>query len=168
MHDLNMAFYTCHCTGENQYKYLKEIMQNKTTNLSKCICMDDVNEENILTYAKLIKFGENELKNGELKMKVDWKKVKLGEIATFSNGVNFGKESYTSGVKLIGVSNFGNKYFPEYEELDEKDMSQVFERLAMQLCNRCERCVDCWEKGGDSRLCKGFDVIDIVHAEKLL
>lgn len=52
-------------------------------------------------------------------MKTDWKKVKLGEIATFSNGVNFGKESYTSGVKLIGVSNFGNKYFPEYEELDE-------------------------------------------------
>lgn len=52
-------------------------------------------------------------------MKADWKKVKLGEIATFSNGVNFGKESYTSGVKLIGVSNFGNKYFPEYEELDE-------------------------------------------------
>lgn len=52
-------------------------------------------------------------------MKTDWKKVKLEEIATFSNGVNFGKESYTSGVKLIGVSNFGNKYFPEYEELDE-------------------------------------------------
>ena len=52
-------------------------------------------------------------------MKVDWKKVKLGEIATFSNGVNFGKESYTSGVKLIGVSNFGNKYFPEYDELEE-------------------------------------------------
>ena len=52
-------------------------------------------------------------------MKADWKKVKLGEIATFSNGVNFGKESYTSGVKLIGVSNFGNKYFPEYDELEE-------------------------------------------------
>lgn len=52
-------------------------------------------------------------------MKTDWKKVKLGDIATFSNGVNFGKESYASGVKLIGVSNFGNKYFPEYEELEE-------------------------------------------------
>ena len=52
-------------------------------------------------------------------MKADWKKVKLGEIATFSNGVNFGKESYTLGVKLIGVSNFGNKYFPEYDELEE-------------------------------------------------
>ena len=52
-------------------------------------------------------------------MKAEWKKVKLGEIATFSNGVNFGKESYTSGVKLIGVSNFGNKYFPVYEDLDE-------------------------------------------------
>ena len=45
-----------------QIEIIKEIMENKTTNLSKCICMDDVNEENILTYAKLIKVGENELK----------------------------------------------------------------------------------------------------------
>lgn len=54
-------------------------------------------------------------------MKEEWKKVKLGTIATFSNGVNFGKESYAPGVKLIGVSNFGNRYFPEYEDLDEID-----------------------------------------------
>ncbi|MDD7451106.1 MAG: restriction endonuclease subunit S [Treponema sp.] len=54
-------------------------------------------------------------------MKEEWKKVKLGEIATFSNGINFGKESYTPGVKLIGVSNFGNRLFPDYEELEEVD-----------------------------------------------
>lgn len=51
----------------------------------------------------------------------EWKKVRLGDIATFSNGINFGKESYKAGVKLIGVSNFGNRFFPDYDELEEVD-----------------------------------------------
>ena len=54
-------------------------------------------------------------------MATEWKKIKLGDIATFSNGINFGKESYRAGVKLIGVSNFGNRFFPDYEELEEVD-----------------------------------------------
>ncbi len=48
-----------------------------------------------------------------------WEKVKLGDIADFSNGVNFDKSAYASGVKLIGVSNFGNRFFPAYDELSE-------------------------------------------------
>lgn len=51
----------------------------------------------------------------------EWKKVRLGDIATFSNGINFGKESYTSGVQLITVSDFGNRFFPDYNELQEID-----------------------------------------------
>ncbi len=54
-------------------------------------------------------------------MKTEWKKVRLGDIATFSNGINFGKESYSKGIKLITVSDFGNRYFPEYNELVEVD-----------------------------------------------
>lgn len=54
-------------------------------------------------------------------MATEWKKVRLGDIAAFSNGINFGKESYAPGVKLIGVSNFGNRFFPDYEELEEVD-----------------------------------------------
>lgn len=60
-------------------------------------------------------------------MKEDWQKVKLGEIATFSNGINFGKESYSSGVKLISVSDFGDRYFPDYNslvEIDEKVLKE--------------------------------------------
>lgn len=57
----------------------------------------------------------------ETKMGTEWKKVKLGDIATFSNGINFGKESYAKGVKLITVSDFGDRYFPEYNELVEVD-----------------------------------------------
>lgn len=38
-----------------------------------------------------------------------WEKVKLGDIASFSNGINFNKTAYEKGVKLIGVSNFGDR-----------------------------------------------------------
>lgn len=49
----------------------------------------------------------------------EWTKVKLGDIATFSNGINFGKDSYCQGVKLIGVSDFGNRLYPDYSSLQE-------------------------------------------------
>ncbi|MBR0281129.1 MAG: restriction endonuclease subunit S [Oscillibacter sp.] len=49
----------------------------------------------------------------------EWRKVRLGDIAEFSNGVNFDKTAYAPGVKLIGVSDFGNRYYPNYDELKE-------------------------------------------------
>ena len=48
-----------------------------------------------------------------------WRKVKLGDIAEFSNGINFDKGAYSKGVKLINVSNFGNRFSQEYNSLDE-------------------------------------------------
>lgn len=50
---------------------------------------------------------------------MNWRKVKLGDIADFSNGINFDKEAYGMGIKLIGVSNFGNRFYPDYDELEE-------------------------------------------------
>ena len=50
---------------------------------------------------------------------MSWEKVKLGDIADFSNGVNFGKSAYGKGIKLIGVSDFGNRLYPDYESLNE-------------------------------------------------
>lgn len=50
---------------------------------------------------------------------MSWKKVKLGDIADFSNGINFGKEAYGKGIKLISVSDFGNRFFPDYDKLEE-------------------------------------------------
>ncbi len=50
---------------------------------------------------------------------MNWEKVKLGEIADFSNGINFGKDAYDKGIKLIGVSDFGNRFSPDYDSLDE-------------------------------------------------
>ena len=48
-----------------------------------------------------------------------WEKVKLGDIATFSNGINFNKTAYAKGIKLIGVSNFGDRFYPDYSQLQE-------------------------------------------------
>lgn len=48
-----------------------------------------------------------------------WREIKLGDIADFSNGINFDKTSYSKGIKIIGVSNFGNRFFPPYDELEE-------------------------------------------------
>lgn len=50
---------------------------------------------------------------------MSWTKVKLGDIAELSNGINFDKNAYSKGVKLIGVSNFGNRFSPEYDSLEE-------------------------------------------------
>ena len=50
---------------------------------------------------------------------MSWETIKLGDIADFSNGVNFDKSAYSKGVKLIGVSNFGNRFSPDYNSLEE-------------------------------------------------
>lgn len=50
---------------------------------------------------------------------MSWNSILLSDIADFSNGVNFDKSSYTKGVKLIGVSNFGERFYPNYDELEE-------------------------------------------------
>ena len=56
---------------------------------------------------------------------MSWEKVALSEVADFSNGVNFDKSAYSSGVKLIGVSNFGDRFSPDYDELQEIDAKVV-------------------------------------------
>lgn len=48
-----------------------------------------------------------------------WEKILLSDVASFSNGVNFDKTAYSVGVKLIGVSNFGNRFSPDYNDLQE-------------------------------------------------
>lgn len=43
----------------------------------------------------------------------------LGKIATFRNGLNFGKESRGSGCLIVGVPDFQNRFSPDYEALSE-------------------------------------------------
>ena len=48
-----------------------------------------------------------------------WETVKLGDIAEFSNGINFNKSAYINGIKFISVSDFGDRFCPLYDELSE-------------------------------------------------
>lgn len=50
---------------------------------------------------------------------MSWETVRLGDIASFSNGINFDKTAYSRGIKLIGVSDFGNRFFPDTTNLQE-------------------------------------------------
>lgn len=45
-------------------------------------------------------------------------KIRLGDVATFRNGLNFNKSSNGQKIKIIGVSNFKNRLTPDYSELD--------------------------------------------------
>lgn len=56
---------------------------------------------------------------------MSWSQIRLGDIAIFRNGINFGKESYGKGVSLIGVSDFKNRFYPDYDTLDEVKESVV-------------------------------------------
>lgn len=61
-----------------------------------------------------------------------WESILLSDIADFSNGINFEKSAYSVGVKLISVSNFGNRFSPDYEELQEVSEDAVREADYLQ------------------------------------
>jgi len=48
-----------------------------------------------------------------------WEYKKLGEIASFKNGMNFTKSSKGQSVEIVGVRNFKNKFWVPFEELDK-------------------------------------------------
>lgn len=51
--------------------------------------------------------------------KTKWPTVPLGSLATFRNGVNFTKDNFGKGIKIVGVSDFKDFTSPRYELLDE-------------------------------------------------
>ena len=61
-----------------------------------------------------------------------WELVRLGDIVELSNGINFDKSSYQKGIKLINVSNFGNRFTPDYNELLEIKSSCVRESYILK------------------------------------
>ncbi|MCW3806126.1 restriction endonuclease subunit S [Plebeiibacterium marinum] len=50
-----------------------------------------------------------------------WKNIRLGQIAEFRNGVNYDDSSFGKGIKLISVSDFKDRMYPEYDSLGELD-----------------------------------------------
>jgi type I restriction enzyme S subunit len=51
--------------------------------------------------------------------KSTWPEVPFGEIAEFRNGLNFTKENFGKGIKVIGVSDFQDYSIPKFDELAE-------------------------------------------------
>jgi len=50
---------------------------------------------------------------------VGWPTVRLGELAQFRNGVNYDKNSFGDGIKVLGVSDFQDYLKPRYAELQQ-------------------------------------------------
>lgn len=46
-------------------------------------------------------------------------KRKLGELGEFRNGLNYSKENFGSGLKVISVKDFGDRWRPDLTILDE-------------------------------------------------
>ena len=51
--------------------------------------------------------------------KLKWPVKRLSHLAEFRNGVNYNKNSFGVGVKVVGVSNFKDYLKPKYAELDQ-------------------------------------------------
>jgi len=63
---------------------------------------------------------------------MNFPKTRLGNIADFNNGVNFNQTSYKQGVKLIGVSDFGERFSPNIDSLAEIDKNVVADNALLK------------------------------------
>ena len=61
----------------------------------------------------------------------DSRQVTLGDIASLSNGSNFTKKSFGSGLKILGVRDFGDRTSPEWEAMDEVDPTALSSNLQL-------------------------------------
>lgn len=51
--------------------------------------------------------------------------LSLSQLGTLRNGMNYDRQAVVSGCKIIGVADFGNKVFPDYQTLQEIDSSII-------------------------------------------
>ena len=51
--------------------------------------------------------------------KSKWKKVRLGQLADFRNGINYSKKNFGRGIKVINVKDFQDYSFARFDDLDE-------------------------------------------------
>ncbi|NMF83232.1 restriction endonuclease subunit S [Nodosilinea sp. P-1105] len=59
----------------------------------------------------------------------NWVDVRLGEIATFRNGLNFTKNSKGESIKIVGVKDFQNNFWIDEEQLEtvtiDEDLKEI-------------------------------------------
>jgi type I restriction enzyme, S subunit len=49
----------------------------------------------------------------------DWENKRLGEVASFKNGMNFTKSSLGQSIEIVGVKNFKNRFWVPFKELEK-------------------------------------------------
>ena len=59
------------------------------------------------------------LKKAEYMNSITWPLVSMGEVAEFKNGLNYEGSAVGSGLKMIGVSDFGNNRIISYDKLKQ-------------------------------------------------
>jgi len=52
-------------------------------------------------------------------MHTKWHSVKLGKLAKFRNGINYNKNNFGKGLKVINVKDFQNHSFVTFDDLEE-------------------------------------------------
>jgi type I restriction enzyme S subunit len=50
---------------------------------------------------------------------MSWQFVPFGNLTNFRNGLNYSRENFGSGLKIISVADFGSRWMPDYASLDE-------------------------------------------------
>ena len=87
--------------------------------LDQCFTAIDkakANAEQNLKNAK--ELFESYLQNVFEKKGIGWEEKKLGEIATFRNGINYTKSSKGEKIKIVGVKDFQENFWIPFDELD--------------------------------------------------
>jgi type I restriction enzyme S subunit len=54
-----------------------------------------------------------------------WEEKKLGDIATFRNGLNFTKSSKGESIKIVGVKDFQNYFWVQEDQLDSVTKEEI-------------------------------------------
>lgn len=74
----------------------------------------------ILLFQKLIDGAKQVIDNfkPQIDFEPNWKIVRLGDVATFKNGINYTKDSNGSMVKVLGVKDFKNNLFAPLDSFD--------------------------------------------------
>jgi len=62
---------------------------------------------------------------------MSWPETSLGDIAEFRNGLNYTKENEGEGLRVINVKDFGDKSFPDYEDLGELNPNGILREEAL-------------------------------------
>lgn len=56
---------------------------------------------------------------------MSWESIEFGQLAGFRNGLNYTSKNKGFGCKILGVSDFGDKFYPDFDSLAEINPSGV-------------------------------------------